>query len=76
LVGHILIRSKLIEAEDAVQKALKFHKATNSFLGQGNDYNLLGEVYLQLKKLEDATAACQKALEFHKLANRYPRPRK
>jgi tetratricopeptide (TPR) repeat protein len=48
---------------------LKYHRETNLFLVQGNDYSLLGRIYFGLEKLEDATAACQKALEFHKLAN-------
>ena len=61
--------NKLIEAEDALQKALSFHKTTNSFLGLGNDYEILGRIYLELERLEDARVACEKALEYHKLAN-------
>ena len=64
-----LSQNRLIEAEAAVQEALKHHKTVNSFYGQGNDYQLLEDIYSVLKRPEDAIYACQKALGYHKVAN-------
>ena len=64
-----MLQNRLIDAEDALQVALKFDQAVNVPLNQGNDFQLLGQVYIELNRLEDAMVASHRALEFHKAAN-------
>ncbi|KAF7364973.1 TPR-like protein [Mycena venus] len=60
---------KYLPAKVAFQSALDLHKEAKNRLGQANDLQNVGKLYMRLAQLEDAEQALQSALDLHKEVN-------
>ncbi|KAJ7193651.1 hypothetical protein GGX14DRAFT_588296, partial [Mycena pura] len=60
---------KLDDAMQALQSALDLHKQVNDRVGEANDLQHLGELYMRLDRLEDAEKALKFAIDLYRQVN-------